>query len=208
MRAKGSHTSTKTSVQRGRGYLAVLMVLKRAGAIILAACVLALMTPAVFAQTGVTVVGSLTITTPLAANFPNVTLTGAVQTLTAGLDGFTVDDSRGTGEGWHVTAQATRFSEVDILGAYVSGGKQLPPSSLTMSEPTVTANSTTSPSPSITPGPYTVDEGSGVKIASAAVDTGMGMYDFSATTLTLTVPSSAYSRTYKSDVTITVASAP
>ncbi len=67
---------------------------------------------------------------------------------------------------------------------------------------------TTSTLPSITAGPHTLDAGSAVKIASAAVDTGMGKYDFSATTLSLTVPASAYAKTYRSDVTITVASTP
>ncbi len=180
----------------------------RTHAMLLAACVLAIVTPVAFAQTGITVVGSLTITSPLAADFPGVTLNGATQTVTAGLEAFTVDDSRGTGEGWHVTAQATQFAEVDILGVYVLLGKTLPASSLKMSEPTVTANGTTSPAPSITPGPYTLDAGSAVTIASAAVDTGMGKYDFSATTLMLTVPPRAYARTYRSDVTISVVTAP
>lgn len=183
-------------------------LLKRLQALLLAACVVVMITPVAFAQTGVTVVGSLTITNPAAADFPGITLNGTTQSVTAGLDGFTVDDARGTGEGWHVTAQATQFAEVNSSGVYVLLGKTLPASSLEMSAPTVAANGTTSPVPSITPGPYTLDGGSAVKIASAAVNTGMGSYDFTATTLTLTVPPRAYARTYRSDVTISVASAP
>lgn len=178
---------------------------------ILATCAFTVMAPAALAAdpTNVTVTGgSLSITEPAAADFPGVTLNGAAQTKTASLATFTADDARGTGAGWNVTAQATRFSEVDTLGVVVTGGKQLPTSSLTMSAPTVTANGTTSTAPSITAGPHTLDAGSSVKIASAAIDTGMGKYDFSATTLSLTVPANTYAKTYRSNVTITVASTP
>jgi hypothetical protein len=71
------------------------------------------------------------------------------------------------------------------------------------------AAGTTSPSPTIADGaPYTIDDGSPVTIATAGTDEGMGSYDFSATTLTLTVPASAYADTYSSDVTITFAVTP
>jgi hypothetical protein len=187
------------------------MFRNRITASILAACALAIMTPAAFASdsTSVTVTGgTLTITNPLAADFPGVTLNGADQTKTASLATFAVEDARGSGAGWNVTAQATRFSEVDGTGALVTGGKQLPVSSLAMSQPTVAADGTTSAAPSITAGPYTIDGGSAVKVASAAIDTGMGRYDFGATTLSLTVPANAYAKSYKSEVTITAASAP
>ncbi len=182
----------------------------RIKAFILATCIFTLMAPAAFAAdpTNVTVSGgSLSISNPAAADFAGVTLNGTAQTKTTSLATFTADDSRGSGAGWNVTAQATRFAEHDGT-LYVVAGKVLPTSSLTMSAPTVAANGTTSTPPSITAGPYTLDAGSAVKIASAAVDTGMGKYDFSATTLSLTVPASAYAKTYRSDVTITVASTP
>ena len=183
----------------------------RIKAFILASCALAIVAPAAFAAdtTNVTVAGgTLTITNPLAADFPGATLNGAAQTKTASLAAFTVDDARGSGAGWNVTAQATRFGEVDATGALVTGGKQLPASSLALSAPTVTANGTTSAAPTVTAGPYTIDGASAVKFASAALDTGMGRYDFGATTLSLTVPANAYAKSYRSDVTITAASAP
>ncbi len=192
----------------------------RIKAFLLATCALALMTPTALASghdTSVTVSsGSLVITTaPTVANFTAVTLSGVDQTTTAILDDFEVNDSRGTGAGWNVTTQATQFKEVDALGAYVTGGKTLPTGSLKLAQPAVAQDGTTSTSPTITAGPYTIDASSAVKFASSAVDTGMGKYDFSDGTaaagipLTLTLkPATTYAKTYKSEVTITLASAP
>lgn len=156
--------------------------------------------------------GNLTMTAPTVGSFTGVTLGGTTaKTTTAALGAFSVDDATGTGSGWKVSAQGTQFKEIDINGAYVASGKTLPTGSLKLSAPTVTADGTTSAAPSITAGPYTLDAvaaGSAVKIASAAVDTGMGKYNFSATTMTLSVPVSAYAKTYRSDVTVTLATAP
>jgi hypothetical protein len=137
-----------------------------------------------------------------------VTLNGSAQTVAAAMDAFSATDGRGSGAGWNVTVQATRFSEVSA-GAIVVGGKQLPASSLTMPAPTVAANGTTSAAPTITAGPYTLDAGSAVKIASAAVDTGMGTYDFTqGGNLSLSVPSTAYAKTYQSTVTVSAVTGP
>jgi hypothetical protein len=153
--------------------------------------------------------GTLNITNPLVANFPGVTLNGAAQTVAAAIDAFSVSDDRGSGVGWNVTVQGTRFSEIDGTGAVVVGGKQLPASSLTMPAPTVAADGTTSPAPTITAGPYTIDAGGAVKIASAAVDTGMGKYNFTqGGSLSLSVPSSAYAKTYRSTVTVSAVTGP
>ncbi|HZA26144.1 MAG TPA: WxL domain-containing protein [Actinomycetota bacterium] len=153
--------------------------------------------------------GSLGITAePTAPNFAQITLNGVAQTAQVSLSVFEVNDARGSGAGWHVTAQASRFAEHNGT-IYVPLGKQLPLNSLTMSAPTVAQDGTTSANPSITGGaPYTIDSGSAVTIASAAVDAGMGKYDFSATNLTVSVPSSAYARTYRSDLTVSVVSGP
>lgn len=151
--------------------------------------------------------GTLAITNPTAPNFASVTLDGTAKTAVVALSTFEVNDARGTGAGWNVTAQATRFAEHDGT-IYVVLGKQLPLSSLSQAQPTVAQDGTTSPSPSIIAGPYTIDSGTAVKITSAAVDTGMGRYDFSATNLTVSIPSSTYARTYRSDLTVSVVSGP
>lgn len=142
--------------------------------------------------------GSLSITNPLAADFDAKNITGVDQTTTAALDAFSVSDLTGTGAGWHVTAQAVTFTGVS---------HSLAPSSLTLTAPTVASPDTTSPDPTIAAGPYTID-GSAVQIASAALNTGMGKYDFGATTLTLSLPADVFADAYTSTVTISVVSAP
>ena len=119
-----------------------------------------------------------------------------------------------SGAGWHVTAQATQFAEWDSTlnsgaGGYKVGGHTIPTSSLTMAAPTVAANGTTSPNPTIANGPYTLDSGSAVSIASADTDEGMGVYDVSTTILTLSLPpATTYAAPYRSTVTISVITAP
>lgn len=169
----------------------------------------------------VTVTGAsdLGITNPAAGNFTGVTLDGTVKTTYATLDNFTATDARGTGAGWNVTVQGTQFAEHNGT-AYVASGKTLPTSSLQMAGVTITkADSTSSAIPTATSGPYTLDGGSAVKIASAAADgTGMGSYTFTqgdldsgtsgSQALKLTVPASAYAKTYRSDVTVSIVSGP
>jgi len=174
----------------------------RLKATLLALCAFGVMAPAAFASDGTSVVvtgGNLTITNPAAANFTGVTLNGTTQTTTAALDAFNVTDARGTGVGWHVTAQASQFS---------GGGHSLPVGSMDMSQPTVTSPNTTSPDPTIEAGPYTIDVASAVQVASAAVNEGMGQYDFSATSLSLTLGPEVYATTYNSTVTISAVTGP
>lgn len=184
---------------------------------LVAALSLSVMAPAFAADdTTVAVTGAanVTITNPLAGNFTGVTLDGTMKTTTASLATFSVTDARGTGAGWHVTAQATQFKEIDGTGAYVAtGAKLLPTGSLTQARSSVAADGTTSTPPTI-PGAagstYTIDDGTADTIATAATDTGMGKYDFTppANALTLTILPNAYAKSYKSDVTISVISGP
>jgi len=139
-----------------------------------------------------------------------VTLDGTAKSATATFDPFTVTDARGTGEGWNVSVEATQFAEWDS-GDYVVSGKTIPASSTSM--PLVSAakaDGSSSAIPSVSAGPYTIDSGSSVQLASAAADgTGMGSYTFSqGGSLTLSVPASAYARTYRSDMTVSVDAGP
>jgi hypothetical protein len=183
-------------------------------ALLAALGVAAIPAEAAFADTGVTVnAGSLSMTTPTVANFNGVTLNGAAQDTTASMGTFSVTDATGGGSGWHVTAQATQLAEWDATlnagaGGYVSGGKTLPSSSLSVSAPSVAANGTTSAAPTVGTGPFTIDGGSAVTVATAAANTGMGTYDFGTSTLTLSVPASAYAKEYRSAVTVSAVTGP
>jgi hypothetical protein len=177
------------------------MFVKKFQATLLALGLMAIMAPAAFASDGTTATvtgGSLTISNPLAADFAGRNVTGADQTTTAALDAFSVSDLTGTGDGWHVTAQATTFT---------GANHALAAGSLSMSQPTVASPNTASPDPTIAAGAYTIDNGA-VEIASADVDEGMGIYNFSATTLTLSLPADVYADAYASTVTISVVTAP
>jgi hypothetical protein len=154
--------------------------------------------------------GSLSITNPLVGDFAGITLNGAAQTTTATFDTFSATDARGSGAGWNVTVQGTQFREF-AAGAYVTDGKALAANSLSMPAPTVAANGTSSTAPSIQAGaPWAIDAASAVKIASAATDTGLGKYDFQSAgnTLTLSIPASAYAKTYRSEITVSVVTGP
>jgi len=159
-------------------------------------------------QTNVTLTaGALTITAPTVADFGSFTLAGAAHTMPAAVTAFSVNDATGSGAGWNVTVQATQLAEWDA-GSYVASGKTLPVGSLSLTASTVSQVGTSSPVPAITVGPYLIDEVTAVQVASAAATEGMGEYAFTATTLTLSVPASAYARTYRSDVTVSVVTGP
>lgn len=171
--------------------------------------------------TDVVVTGSssLTINNPLAGNFTGVTLDGTAKTTYTTFENITPTDARGTGAGWNVTVQGTQFAEHNGT-AYVTSGKTLPLSSLSMAAVTITkSDSTSSAVPTATAGPFAIDTASAVKISSAAADgTGMGSYTFTqgdldtvtagSQPLKLTVPASAYAKTYRSDVTVSIVSGP
>jgi hypothetical protein len=146
--------------------------------------------------------GNLTISTPTVGNFADVTMDGTAQTTNANMGTFDVIDARGTGVGWNVTAQATQFTTGGATPILLALG------SVVMANPTVAKNNPSSGAvPTITAGTLTID-GPAVKIASAAVGNGMGSFRFTPSTLTLSVPASAYAGTYTSTVTVSVVTGP
>lgn len=145
---------------------------------------------------------SLSPATVTVSDFPSVVLSGDPATTTATMGDYSVTDSDGLG--WHVTVQASQFAEVDGAGGYVTGGKTLPVGSLAMPAPTVTP---TDASVSIAPGPYLID-GATVQIVTAAVGT-TGTFDFTqGGPLSLSIPSNAYARSYRSEITVSVQAGP
>lgn len=145
---------------------------------------------------------SLSPATVTVSDFPAVVLNGEAATTTASMADFSVTDS--TGVGWHVSVSATQFAEVDGGGQYVTGGKTLPAGSLSMPAPTL---SPSDPNVSVAPGPYVID-GAAVQIVTANAGVTGTFQITQSGSLTLSIPSSAYAGSYRSDITVSVQSGP
>lgn len=151
--------------------------------------------------TGTAAAQTLDPATVTVSDFGPVVLDGTPRSTTATMSDFTVTESAGTG--WHVTIQATQFAEVDATGQYVAGGKTLPTGSLAMPAPGIspTAGAT------VTAGPYLID-GANVKIVTVAAGNPGTFTLTQSGPLTLSVPTSAYARSYRSEVTVGLHSGP
>ncbi len=163
----------------------------------------AVLAPALPVTAPAAVAQSLSPNPVTVSDFAPVTLDGTAKTTTAPVSNFSVTDP--SGGGWRVTVQATQFREFDgVTGQYVTGGKTLPVGSLMMPAPTVVPATGQITIPA---GPHAID-GASVQLASAPAGTN-GTYHFTqGGPLTLTLPSSAYARVYRSEVTIALASGP
>lgn len=135
------------------------------------------------------------------SDFGPVVLDGTPTSTTATMSDFTVTES--AGDGWHVTVQATQFAEVDSTGAYVAGGKTLPTGSLAMPAPAISPGA----GATVAPGPYLID-GANVKIVTVAAGNPGTFQLTQSGPLTLSIPSSAYARSYRSEVTVALYSGP
>lgn len=147
------------------------------------------------------------------SDFADVTLNGQQQTTNATWNISDIIDSRGTGAGWNLSLTMTQLSEYDTGGsAYVPGGHTIPTGSVTVNTaPAVTlADGTSSPADTITVvGTSTqLDTGSPIKLLSAAIDGGMGSYNISDLTASLTIRADAYAGTYKTDATVALVTGP
>ncbi len=136
--------------------------------------------------------------------FEGIILNGKVQTTTASIDELTVTDATGAWAGWDVTVTATQLTS--DLGV-------LPENTLNISAPlNITAvDNGSAPAGEITPKGGSIDNGTGIKILSAPVGSGMGEYKvtFPAEALKLTVnPKDVKPGTYSSTITVTMTSGP
>lgn len=152
--------------------------------------------------------GALSVDKPNVRDFAPVTLNGSPKTTTASMRPFSVADATGTGAGWKLAAQASQFAEADPTGAYVPGGKTLPTESLSLDGLTVAPDGTTSPPPMVQAGPHILDGPGAVTLLTASAGAGMGRFVVTPSPLTLAVPSDAFARTYRSDVTLSLVSGP
>lgn len=138
---------------------------------------------------------------PTVDDFTPITLNGMPQLTTLTIDPFTVEDSTGLTDGWHVL-----LTVPDLVNA-AYGGHTILASTITMQAPTVTAvapSDITNVAGNATAG----NLDSGEKIVVAADDAGMGMYAVSPQPLKVVVPVDAHEGTYVSAGTIAVVSGP
>jgi hypothetical protein len=156
--------------------------------------------------------GSLNYTTvPAAPTLNGVTLNGTAQTTTTQMTNFGVVDATGSGSGWDVTVNgqggtgnSATFAEycpsatcgTNSGPGYVTSGATLAANSLTLNStgasfPAQSGSTGTAPTLACNSGCF-VDAASATKVATAAVNAGMGTFQttgFSGTSLALATPS-------------------
>jgi uncharacterized protein YraI len=190
----------------------------RAPRALLLACVLAGLIPAAAlaataentTQFSVTA-GALTFSTaPTMPTLSSITLNGSAQTTTTAMTNFGVADATGTGSGWNVTVAGQSGTEksavfaqycptatcgTDVKG-YVPSGATLAANSLALSSTGASftgQSGTTGTVPTLQcASPCNVDSAAAVKVASAALNAGMGTWltgSFGASSLSLATPS-------------------
>lgn len=177
--------------------------------------------------------GSLSFeTAPDVPNMGTLTLNGQSQTLTAKMANWSANDATGTGSGWNVTTQGDSAAEksavfkeyctsVEKCGTvgYVAEGETLAANSLTLSSSgaafTALNGSTGEPPTHSCATTCNVDTGTPVKIATAAVDAGMGTWQadtYGASSLELSAPTTVKAldegEVYRVDILWTLSSGP
>jgi hypothetical protein len=179
--------------------------------------------------------GSLVFSTPPAMPVLNgVTLNGQAQTTNTTMTDYAVDDATGTGNGWNVTINGNSggglspiFKQYcpnatcgsDTGPAYVAGGATLAANSLVLNSTGGSfsaQNGATGTAPTLQCGSgCNVDSASAVKVASAALNAGMGTWGttgWSGTSLALSTPTTlkalSNAEVYRVDLLWTLGSGP
>jgi len=147
--------------------------------------------------------GSLSLAAPSTMTLPSATLTGSDSSVST-TSVLTPDDETGSLLGWDITATSTTFTN--------GGGQTLPTTAATITGATSAAatGNCSLPTNSISY-PLTVPAGStpptAVKVFNAAAASGAGAANVTLS-VKLSVPAFAYSGTYTSTWTYTIASGP
>ena len=173
-------------------------------------------------------------TSPAMPTLTSVTLNGEAQKTNTTMTNFGVADATGSGAGWNVTVNGQSGSEKSAVFAqycpnatcgsdskgYVPSGATLPANSLTLSSTGASfvaqkESTGTAPELKCTASACNVDSASAVKIASAALNAGMGTWlaeKWSGTSLTLSTPTSlkalANSEVYRVNLLWTLSTGP
>ena len=142
--------------------------------------------------------GAITLAAPLFGDFPGAALTGSAGSQDASVSDWGVNDLSGSGLGYEVSMAASDPS--------TGGGTPIVMTDavLTVAEPVASAVDVTNASAA----PTTLggDISTGVIVANAGADAGMGDWNFAqgATDLTLDTPANARAGTYSSTITTTL----
>jgi hypothetical protein len=159
---------------------------------------------------GNTASGLTFVTSPTFGDFAGVTLDTTAQSTSADINAFSVQDTRGTLDGWHVNIKASQFA--NDLDSTV----KLPTSSMTIAAtPTIAPlaplssliSSLTQPTVGNLVGTAIDDGNDHLWVSAPANPTSGGEWDVSAATggLSLSVPPTTEAGTYSSTVTTTLA---
>jgi len=152
------------------------------------------------ADATVTISGGSLSVTPQSIGFGTVTLTGADQTVTDGdSTNWSAVDPTGTGVGWNVTIAATDFDSGVNTIAVANFRARLLDANIS----TIAGN--TAPTSSITA--YTALSTTAQTLLSAAVNEGMGTYNF-VPDFELDVAAATFAGIYTSTVTVAIISGP
>jgi hypothetical protein len=146
-----------------------------------------------------------TISAPVLGDFGTVTLDGTRKAVTTSVGNWSVTDARGTGAGWRVNMEATVPTNTDATPLTLANASI----ALTAASAVTKADSLNgSAAPTAAGGELMV--GGGKTVSAAAVDGGMGVWNFTqaADDLTLTVPSDAKVGTTAYTTTITTTISP
>lgn len=178
------------------------------------------------AQTSVTITGNsiaLTLANLVYQPFVGKTLNGTVQSTTSdytgGFNSVTVTDQSGSGAGWNLTVQATPLKCTSGAGGDAGCGQthQLNAADEQMTTGAIDPTNTTCVHPPCRGAPAAGASGqidnvvapsTGVKVASAAVNNGMGQYSVRLGALTTNLTADMYASTYHSTVTVTLTQGP
>jgi hypothetical protein len=180
--------------------------------------------------------GSLSFSSaPAMPTLTAITLNGQAQVTNTTMTNFAVQDATGSGAGWNVTVNGNSsagksavFKQycpnatcgTDSGPGYVAGGQTLPANSLTLTSTSASfgaQSGSTGTAPTLQCGSAcNVDSASAVKIASAAVNAGMGTWQassYSGTSLALTAPTTIKAigtgnKVYRVDLVWTLSTGP
>jgi hypothetical protein len=153
--------------------------------------------------------GAITFST-----FPGATLNGAQQTTSVSWSVASIADASGTATGWNDSLILTQLTEYNTgTASYVTSGRTLPTSSITVATPPTVASQTGGQTVTVTAvsAAAALDTGGAVKLLSAAVQVGIAgteTFTFNPLTASLRIPASAYAATYRTDATVTLSSGP